>query len=400
MRKKISVLFYLKKSKVLKDGSIPIYLRITVDGQRAEISIQLSVNASNWNSKRGRVKGNLKEATIINTELDLIYTKLYELNYQMAAKGETITAKRLKDAYTGKAESKKSLLVLYKAELDRIEGLIGKGYAKSTHTKYKTSYTHFKMFLKLKLRCQDLLLVDIRSSISSDYDYYLRADKSIGNNTVMKYMEHLRKIIYIAISNGYLSKDPFSNYKIKTESVKKVYLIEAEVNQLIETSLKVDRLTRVKDVFVFCCHTGLSFSDVRNLTKDNIVIGIDGNKWISSNRKKTNEVIKVPLLDICLAIIEKYQNNPYNLSENKLLPVSSNQKMNKYLKEVADHCKISKNLTTHVARHTFATMALTKGISLATVSRLLSHKSVKTTQIYAQITDVKVAEEMRLLKNG
>jgi site-specific recombinase XerD len=385
---------------MLKDGSIPIYLRITVDGKRAEISIQLSVNANSWNSKKGRVKGSLREATIINTELDLIYTKLYELNYQMAAKGESITAKRLKDTYTGKAESKKSLLVLYKTELDRIEGLIGKGYAKSTYTKYKTSYGHFKMFLKLKLRCQDLLLVDIRNSISADYDYYLRAERGIGNNTVMKYMEHLRKIVYIAISNGYLTKDPFSNYKIKTESVKKIYLIESEVNQLIETSLEIDRLTRVQDVFIFCCHTGLSFSDVRNLTKDNIVIGIDGNKWISSNRKKTNEVIKVPLLDICLAIIEKYQNNPYSLSENKLLPVLSNQKMNKYLKEVADYCKISKNLTTHVARHTFATMALTKGISLATVSRLLSHKSVKTTQIYAQITDVKVAEEMRLLRNG
>jgi site-specific recombinase XerD len=202
------------------------------------------------------------------------------------------------------------------------------------------------------------------------------------------------------MANGWLNKDPFSNYKAKVKDVVRVYLTEEEIQTIINKDFKIERVAMVRDIFVFSCFTGLAYIDVKQLTKNNISLGIDGDKWIFKNRQKTDTTSKIPLLPMAQEIINKYENHPVCINEDRLLPILSNQKMNAYLKEIADLCEINKDLTFHIARHTFATtITLSNGVPLETVSKMLGHTSLKTTQHYAKILDKKISEDMMILKS-
>jgi len=201
------------------------------------------------------------------------------------------------------------------------------------------------------------------------------------------------------MANGWLNKDPFSNYKAKVKDVERVYLTEEEIQAIINKDFKIERVAMVRDIFVFSCFTGLAYIDVKQLTKNNISLGIDGDKWIFKNRQKTDTTSKIPLLPMAQEIINKYENHPVCINEDRLLPILSNQKMNAYLKEIADMCEINKDLTFHIARHTFATtITLSNGVPLETVSKMLGYTSLKTTQHYAKIFDNKISEDMMILK--
>lgn len=215
----------------------------------------------------------------------------------------------------------------------------------------------------------------------------------------MKYLSNFRKIVNICIRNGWLQKDPFIAFKMTKREVERTALTEFELQTLAVKKFSIERLTIVKDIFLFSCFSGLAYSDVKKLRRSEIVIGIDGEKWLISRRQKTDITARIPLLQQALDIIDRYENNPQCILENRVLPVLSNQKMNAYLKEIADLCGINKNLTYHIARHTFATtVTLSNGVPIETVSKMLGHRNLKTTQHYAKILDIKISADMKQLR--
>lgn len=259
--------------------------------------------------------------------------------------------------------------------------------------------SHIKEFLKWKFNVSDIEITEIDHAFIYDFEFFLRTEKSCANNSAVKYVKNFGKIIRICLANKWMYHDPFLGYNSKFVEVNRGFLDEEELSLLQNKELKIERIALVRDVFLFSCYTGLSFIDAFNLTKGNIGIGIDGNKWIFTARQKTKIASHIPLLPIAEDIIKKYEKHPMCAISGKLLPVLSNQKMNAYLKEIADLCEITKELTFHIARHTFATtVTLSNGVPIESVSKMLGHKSIKTTQHYAKILDKKVSEDMAFLK--
>ena len=250
-----------------------------------------------------------------------------------------------------------------------------------------------------KYNITDIDITKIDHAFVTDYEFYLRTVRNCANNTAVKYLKNFNKIIKICLANHWLDKNPFANYKSKVKEVDRVYLTEEEIQQIINKDFGIDRLSVVRDIFLFSCFTGLAYIDVKNLTTSHISIGIDGEKWIFTHRQKTESASKIPILPVTQMIIDKYANHPQAGNQDKLLPILSNQKMNAYLKEIAGVCNINKELTFHIARHTFATtVTLTNGVPIESVSKMLGHKNLRTTQHYAKVLDKKVSEDMKILK--
>jgi site-specific recombinase XerD len=250
-----------------------------------------------------------------------------------------------------------------------------------------------------KLNVKDIAIDKIDFALITDFEFYLRSEKNCSNNTAVKYVRNFRKIIKICLSNDWLEKDPFVKYDGKMKEVETEFLTEEEIQSIYSKKFRTPRLELVRDIFIFCCFTGLAYVDVKGLRNDHIGIGIDGQKWIFKNRQKTDTKSKIPLLPIPEELIKKYAAHPKCLNEDRVLPVLSNQKMNGYLKEIGDLCEITKEITFHMARHTFATsVTLTNGVPIESVSKMLGHKNIQTTQHYARVLDKKVSEDMQNLR--
>jgi site-specific recombinase XerD len=272
-------------------------------------------------------------------------------------------------------------------------------YSEGTLERYETSLGHTIKFMEWKYGVTDMPLNKIDNEFITEYDFYLRSERKCNNNTTVKYIKNFKKIIQICLDNRWIKENPFVAYKGKMKEVDRGFLTEEQVQTIYVKKFVSDRLSQVRDIFVFCCFTGLAYIDVKQLTDDHIGIGIDGSKWIFKNRQKTETASNIPLLPLAEEILAKYATHPKCLNEGRLLPVLSNQKMNGYLKEIGDLCGIKIDLTFHVARHTFATsITLTNGVPIESVSKMLGHKNIKTTQHYAKIVDRKVSEDMKLLK--
>ena len=399
MKAKINVLFYLRKSKVNAIGRMPIFQRITVNGQRFDISTGHYVEEQKWSSEISRMKGNSEEAHTINSQLELFKAKVFETEKRMFMKNIDITFEQFKAEYLGKTERTRTLLPIFIDHNNKIKALIGKDYAPGTLERYETSLKHTKDFLIWKYNITDIDITKIDHAFVTDYEFYLRTVRNCANNTAVKYLKNFNKIIKICLANHWLDKNPFANYKSKVKEVDRVYLTEEEIQQIINKDFGIDRLSVVRDIFLFSCFTGLAYIDVKNLTTSHISIGIDGEKWIFTHRQKTESASKIPILPVTQMIIDKYANHPQAGNQDKLLPILSNQKMNAYLKEIAGVCNINKELTFHIARHTFATtVTLTNGVPIESVSKMLGHKNLRTTQHYAKVLDKKVSEDMKILK--
>ncbi len=255
-------------------------------------------------------------------------------------------------------------------------------------------------FIFWKYNVSDISISKIDYAFVTEFEFYLRSVKKCNNNTAVKYVRNFRKIIKICLDNDWLDKNPCSRYEGKMKEVERDFLTEEELSRIYNKRFSSERLTLVKDIFIFSCYTGLAYIDVKGLKKDHIAIGIDGEKWIFKNRQKTDTKSKIPVLPIAQEIIQKYENHPRCLNEDTILPILTNQKMNSYLKEIGDLCDISKEITFHMARHTFATsVTLTNGVPIETVSKMLGHKNIQTTQHYAKILDKKVSEDMKILRD-
>lgn len=391
--------FQLKKTKADESGKVPIYVRITINGLRTEFSLKRHVMPEKWVSGSGVVKGTNEESKSINAFLATVRLKLNEHYRLLMEANRPITPESVKNAYLGITEKGKTIIEVFKYHNSQVKELLDKDFSFGTYERYCTALSHTQEFIHWKYQVSDLEIKQISYEFITEFEFYLKTVKNCSHNTAIKYITNFKKIIRICIGNGWLERDPFTNYKITLREVERECLTEAELDAVAAKEFSTQRLEQVRDIFLFCCFTGLAYSDVKKLSKDHIIMGIDGEKWIKINRTKTDTRSSIPLLPIPGDIIEKYRNNLKCQAHNRLLPVLTNQKMNGYLKEIADLCGITKNITSHLARHTFATtVTLTNGVPLESVSKMLGHKSVRTTQHYAKIVDRKVSEDMQLLK--
>ncbi|QCX38618.1 site-specific integrase [Aureibaculum algae] len=395
-----SLLFFPMKNKATSDGKAPIYLRITVNGKRSQLSIKRKINPEKWNYEAALAIGNSLEAKELNYYLDAIRFKLYGIQKKFLDDDKIFSALDIKNRYIGKSENQKMLLNIFQEHNDKVEQLIGKDFAAGTAERYRTAKKHVEDYIKLEYKCDDIPVNNVDHKFISGLEYYLKTVRNCSHNTAIKYITNFKKIVRIAYANDWIDKDPFYHWKSRLKIVDREFLTKEEIELFIEKKLHTPRLDQVRDIFIFCCFTGLSYSDVKKLTKSNLVLGIDGEMWIKTFRTKTDTPSNIPLLPTAMAIINKYKNHQEVINKEVLLPVLSNQKSNAYLKEIADLTGITKNLTTHLARHTFATtITLSNGVPIESVSKMLGHKSLKTTQHYAKILDRKVSEDMAILKS-
>lgn len=394
-----TILFWICKNR-LKNGKAPISARVTINGQRVELSTHRTVSPLEWDSRNQVCTAKGAEAKELNNQLAVIKGKLIGSYSKLEARDALITAEAIKNAYTGVVEKPRMLLPIIIQHNADIKALVGQEYSHATWVKYETTRKHIEGFLLFKYKRSDIHLKDLNIEFVSDFEFYLKTEKKIDLNTNAKYIKNLKKIINECVAKNWLHKHPFLGYKLKTKQTERPFLSEAELKRLEEKEFTIERLEHVRDMFVFSCYTGLAFVDVFNLTKDSITIGIDGERWVYTSRQKTKTTSRIPLLPPALAIIEKYKDHPQACNKMKLLPIPSNQKANAYLKEIADLCEIKKQLTFHIARHTFATtVALTNGVPIESVSKMLGHKKLQTTQHYAKILDKKVSADMQVLRD-
>ncbi|NOU19708.1 MAG: site-specific integrase [Bacteroidales bacterium] len=392
-----AVSFYQRVDKIDDKKTAPVFMRVTVSGKRADISINRRVHTDNWED--GRAKGKSQEAKQLNLYLESLKAKVYNIQRDLVDRKEPITAEKVKKIFQGKGANDKTLVQVFEYHNEQMRQLIGKDFSVETWHRYETTLKHVKEFMLHQYKVKDLYLHEVRYEFVTSFEFYLKTVRSCAHNSTLKYILNFRKIISLALKNEWLDKDPFKNYSNRLEEVDRGFLSKEELAAIEQKNITIPRLAVVRNIFIFSCYTGLSYAEVAKLSLSNIVLGIDGEKWIHIRRTKTDVKSTVPLLPKALDIIERYKEHHSVQGKDKLLPVMTNQKMNAYLKELGDICGISKVLTYHLARHTFATtVTLTNGVPIESVSAMLGHKSIKTTQIYAKVVEQKVGTDMAALK--
>jgi len=356
----LSILIWLYSSKLSKKtGKAPIYVRLTIGGRQCQFSLGLSVNPANWDKNANKAKGRGDEIKIINNRIDAVRSKiLYHFNHLIAIQ-DIVTVEDVRNEFLGINNQGKSLLETIDYHNQKLQEKVSIGaVAHGTYKRYKVTKNKVASFILSSYNKSDLFLDEITYQFVVDFEHFLRVKQKIGNNTAMKHIKNLKKILNLAVTHEWMLQNPILNFKCSYQKVHKEVLSKSELHALINKDFEIKRLNEIKDVFLFSCYTGFSYSELESLSPDDVTIGMDGEPWIYKNRKKTGNQERVPLLPIPLEIIDKYKENQECKLNNRLLPVKSNQKYNAYLKEIAGICGINKKLTSHTARHTFATTVL------------------------------------------
>ncbi len=370
---------------------MPIMGRITVNGEAVQFGAKTEVNPKIWDTKSGKAVGKTQEVIELNGILESIKATMTKIYRELQERETTVTPERIKNIFFGVEIRQQMLLEHFQRHNDDVERLIGISKSKATYQKYEVTRKHLADFIKEKYNLSDISFKEINHLFITDFEVYLLTSCGCNPNTTAKFMQFFKRIVIIAKNNGWIKTDPFANYKIRLKKVDRGYLTQEEVEAIMAKQFSTKRLEQVRDIFVFSCFCGLAYIDVKKLRKENIRTSFDGNLWIMGKREKTDVTFSIPLLDIPKKILEKYEGT---LPDNRILPVPSNQKMNAYLKEIGDLCEINKEISFHLARHTFATLTLSKGVSIESVSKMLGHTNIRTTQIYARITDAKISHDM------
>ena len=405
-RNTFGISFFVKKYKA-KSGLAPIYARITVKGKYLDVSLKRKVELDNWDERSGTTKGRKSEAHQLNQYLEQVRNRFYECREELEKERKLVTPEAVKNRYLGNDQQGQTLLELIKYHNTEMKSVLTWGTLKN----YFTTQKYIEKFLKEKLKTSDVHLAELNYKFITRFESFVKGNRLIKNqkpcdqNGTMKHMERLRKMVSLAVKLEWLDKDPFYQYQLKFQKSRRGYLTAEELKTIEQTQFLEPRLTLIRDIFVFGCYTGLSYIEVYNLTSDQIVMGMDGNRWIAGQRQKSGELFNVPLLPQALTIMEQYQEHPRAVNEGKLLPVYTNRKINAYLKEIAHICGIEKRLTFHLARHTFATtVTLANGVPIESVSKMLGHTKISTTarrpgQIYAKVVEQKLSQDMMALKD-
>jgi site-specific recombinase XerD len=402
MRTNFCVLFFVKKRKNALSGPLAIYLRITYDGKRAETATGHKCLAEKWNARTGRATGTTETIRSFNANLAQLEMKIMQIHDRMLRDEEMVSAERIKDELMGKGstENKKKMIVeIFKDHNQKVAMLVHKEFAPATLTRYRTTLKHLQGFIKERYKANDYPINRIGHQFIVDFEFYLRTTRNCANNSAVKYVKNFKKLIRICLANGWMEKDPFINYRSKIKNVERCFLSEEELLKISKKEFSIERLAAVRDIFLFSCYTGLAYADVYKLCRSEVVIGQDKNLWIITKRKKTDTRTSVPLLPRAENLLRKYIDDPKG-DLDKVFPVATNQRMNAYLKEIAILCGIDKQLTYHVARHTFATtVTLSNGVPIETVSKMLGHTNIKTTQHYAKVLDTKIGMDMAMIRD-
>lgn len=397
-RNYFSILFFIKKTKLLKNGEAPICLRITVNGKRAEVQIKRSIEASKWNNKKECATGKDNKSLELNHYLETVRTQILRIHRELEQDNKPITAEILKRHYYGESETPKMLLEVFEEHNKKCSELIGKDYVRATVMYYERTARYLSEFIKQHYHLSDIPLKDINYNFIQEFEHFVKTVKNCQQNATVKYLKNFKRVIRISLINQWINADPFAEIHFKQTQTNRDFLLEDELQIILKKQFDIPRLAVVKDIFTFCCFTGLAFTDVKHLTPEHIICDNNGEYWIRKPREKTTNMCNIPLLEIPLKLIAKYKQHPECERKNIVFPVPTNQRMNSYLKEIADICGIKKNLTTHIARHSFACIALANKVSMESIAKMLGHTDIKTTKIYAKVIDRTISEEMQALR--
>ncbi len=395
-----SVLFWVYAQRATNNLAV-IYVRITLNGRKLNISLKRKTDVNLWNPKKQRVKGTCSKSKDLNQFLDLEYSKLFQCYQDLRIEGAVLTPESIKSKYFGDLNPLVSLEDLFQYHNENFFSKL----KHNTSRLYITSQNYIRKFIKKEYRKQHYYLKELDYSFIIKFENYLRSvkprhyQKKLQHNAVMKHIQRLRKMVTLAFHLEWIQRDPFVKFKPHLEQKERGFLTVEELQEIEDLQIEIPRLEKVRDLFIFSCYTGISYGDLMQLSPQNIFIGIDKKFWIITRREKNGNQVKLPLLSKAVIILEKYEKDDICKVNNSLLPKISNQKVNSYLKEIAVLCSIKKNVTFHLARHTFATtVALTNGVPIETVSKILGHKKLSTTQIYAKVIERKVSDDMELLQ--
>jgi len=401
MKQTFNVLFFIRKTKLKKSGDTPIMLRITIEGQLVEMQLKRDVKPGFWNQNKERCTGKDSASLEINRYLESVKLRLFEIHRKMEEEGKYISSMEIKRKFLGLDEEHKMLFQVFQEHNDKCRELIGKDYAKVTISRFDTCLKYMKEMALKQYNLKDIPLKEVNHAFIQDYIHFLKVEKNLSENTLIRYMKVIKKITNMALANEWMTKNPFVNIKFHEQEVHKEFLTKEELETLRTKEFDIPRLDLVRDVFLFQCWTGLAFIDVSELTEGHIVPDNEGNLWIRKARQKTKIMCNIPLLDIPLQILDKYKDHPLCQKRGILLPVLSNQKMNSYLKEIADCCGIKKNLSTYTGRHTFCSVVtLANNVSLENIAKMVGHTNTRMTQRYAKVLDQSILRDMQGVKKS
>ena len=397
-RTTFGLLFYIRRDKTNKKGEAPVFMRLTINGERADASIKRFIEPHAWNSAKGKANEKSRGGKDLNLYLDAISANILRIQRDLELDKKEVSAQIILNRYLGKEQSDRhTLMEVFRAHNEKCRALSGISLAPGTVIRYETSLRLTEAFLRTTYKKEDCYLDEITHQFVEDYDFYLRTVRRCCHNTTTKYLLNFKKIIRIALAKGWMKKDPFAQVHFHFEPVEREFLEKQELKVLLNKEITITRLSQVRDIFCFCCLTGLAFMDVQQLKPEHLVADIHGKIWIRKARQKTKNMCNIPLLDEAQKIIDRYRDHPYCQTHGVLLPVCSNQKMNSYLKELADICGIRKNLSTHCARHTFATLTLASGATIDNVAKMLGHSDTKMTRHYAKVLDSSIMRDMEVV---
>ena len=403
-RDSFKVLFFIKKAKLLKNGEASVCMRITVNGARVETNIRKSIEPALWNQAKECAKGKSRKSCDLNAYIEEARIKLHGIFNELESEGIPIHARLLQEKFFGQdkePEVIRTIIGTMQEHNDQCRELVGKDYALITVRRYESCKRYLAELIKQKYGKEDLPLTEVNGELVRAFEFYLKTEKECQQNTVIRYMKVVKKITNMALANDWIDKNPFMNIHFHEQEVHKEFLTKEELEILRTKVFNVPRLELVRDIFLFQCWTGLAFIDVSELKPEHLVTDNEGNIWIRKARQKTKIMCNIPLLDIPLAILDKYKGYPLCEKKGTLLPVPCNQKANSYLKEIADFCGIKKNLTTHTGRHTFSTVVtLANNVSLENVSKMLGHTNTKMTQRYAKVLDQSILRDMQNVREN
>jgi site-specific recombinase XerD len=401
MRQTFNVLFFIRKTRALKSGENPIMLRISIAGQLSEIQLKRAVKPNLWNQNKERCTGKDAASLEINRYLESVKLRLFEIHRKMEEEGKLINPMEIKRKFLGLDEEHKMFFQVFQEHNDKCRELIGKDYAKVTVSRFDTCLKYFREMSIAQYQRKDIPLKEVTNGMIHDYIHFLKAEKGLQENTVIRYMKTVKKVLNIAVNYDWIQKNPFGNIRFHEKEVNKEFLTKEELETLRTKTFEIPRLELVRDVFLVQCWTGLAFIDVSELKEEHLVPDNEGNLWIRKERHKTGIMCNVPLLDVPMKIIEKYKEHPLCQKRGILLPVLSNQKMNSYLKEIADMCRIKKNLSTHTGRHTFCSVVtLANGVSLENIAKMVGHTNTRMTVRYAKVLDQSILRDMQSVKES
>lgn len=397
-RTTFGLLFYIRRDKTNKKGEAPVFMRLTINGERADASIKRFIEPHAWNSAKGKANEKSRGGKDLNLYLDAISANILRIQRDLELDKKEVSAQIILNRYLGKEQSDRhTLMEVFRAHNEKCRALSGISLAPGTVIRYETSLRLTEAFLRTTYKKEDCYLDEITHQFVEDYDFYLRTVRRCCHNTTTKYLLNFKKIIRIALAKGWMKKDPFAQVHFHFEPVEREFLEKQELKVLLNKEITITRLAQVRDIFCFCCLTGLAFTDVQQLRPEHLVADIHGKIWIRKARQKTKNMCNIPLLDEAQKIIDRYRDHPYCQTHGVLLPVCSNQKMNSYLKELADICGIRKNLSAHCARHTFATLTLASGATIDNVAKMLGHANVNMTRRYAKVLDSSIMRDMEVV---